>query len=1084
MNTSDAFINALNRLNKKQREAVDSIYGPLMVIAGPGTGKTQLLSIRVGNILRNTDVEPSNILCLTFTEAGREEMYERLENLIGRPSSDVNVYTYHSFGSDLIRNYPEYFSDMTSSNLVEDVNKINIIKKIIDGLSYKNKFKNIEDDNLDSLISTISDLKKALITPEKLNKIAEENLAFIESKKELLKELTPELSRVTNKSVPFFTQLLDENYEDDESLKALFNSSLIDGIEHFKETKKTSLLTAFKGDFLTLNRDKFYEVESIKTNQKLLDLNEIYTKYLVITKGKKLHDFDDIIINVVNALRNNQEFRYALQEKYQYILLDEYQDSNEAQAEIVKLLSDHPIHEGRPNVMAVGDDDQAIYAFQGAKHFHMLDFVKQYNDVKVVVLDQNYRSNQNIIDLSQVVSNKISSRLTTEIGLDKTFKSNNQNQGNIQRLVFNSPIEEETYLINLFKNKKNVALLGTKHQTLQKYAYIFDSEGINVSYERRENVLEDKLVEIVLLNLGIVHALSKNNQHRAGELIPKLLNEEYLAIDFREIIEISHNKKGNLIDRLYNQPNTKELSNFLSKLSVDATTLSFDHIIDKIIGLSAVQINSKELTNKFHEFYLKEDANLVSLLSKLVVIREKFEQFIMPEKLERNIDNFIAYIDAAKINNVVLASNEKINNNKDIKLMTAYSSKGREFDSVIIPNFTDNVWGKLKKGKPNMIGLPINLKFIRNASDSADDKLRLLYVALTRAKNELILTSSLSDGFNSPLKPVTFLDEAEKKVDVSDELTISTVLSPHFSEEPITAEEIKVPRKVVIEDWQSGYRLYENKTEVEEILKDSIKSLRLSPSAFINFIDIERSSPRHFLERHILKYPEPENTSMFYGTLIHSALEFVQKELNTTGSIPSYDQIINVVKNDLDKKILTETEKESLLHKSEDLIKHYLENYVSEFRVGDLSEVSLYEDKIEIDGVKMSGKIDRISINKDNKVIRIFDYKTGTPFDTWADKRKSHINKYQLYFYKLLLNNSRKYKDYEIKIGTIDFVESTDQTHTLDLEFNPEEEAKIRKLIVIVWEHIMNLNFPDVSMYKESIAGINQFEKDLLSGKI
>jgi len=161
-----------------------------------------------------------------------------------------------------------------------------------------------------------------------------------------------------------------------------------------------------------------------------------------------------------------------------------------------------------------------------------------------------------------------------------------------------------------------------------------------------------------------------------------------------------------------------------------------------------------------------------------------------------------------------------------------------------------------------------------------------------------------------------------------------------------------------------------------------------------------------------------------------------------------------------------------------------LEYYVSEFRVWDLSEVSLYEDKIEIDGVKMSGKIDRISINKDNKVIRIFDYKTGTPFDTWADKRKSHINKYQLYFYKLLLNNSRKYKDYEIKIGTIDFVESTDQTHTLDLEFNPEEEAKIRKLIVIVWEHIMNLNFPDVSMYKESIAGINQFEKDLLSGKI
>jgi DNA helicase-2/ATP-dependent DNA helicase PcrA len=138
---SKTFNTSKANLNKKQREAVDTIEGPMLVIAGPGTGKTQLLSIRVGNILNQTDVDPSNILCLTFTDAAREEMYDRLNVLIGPSSSNVNIYTYHSLGSELIKSYPEYFENIINSNLVEEVNKINIIRKIQSGLSYKNKYK-------------------------------------------------------------------------------------------------------------------------------------------------------------------------------------------------------------------------------------------------------------------------------------------------------------------------------------------------------------------------------------------------------------------------------------------------------------------------------------------------------------------------------------------------------------------------------------------------------------------------------------------------------------------------------------------------------------------------------------------------------------------------------------------------------------------------------------------------------------------------------------------------------------------------------------------------------------------------------
>ena len=236
---SKTFNTSKANLNKKQREAVDTIEGPMLVIAGPGTGKTQLLSIRVGNILNQTDVDPSNILCLTFTDAAREEMYDRLNVLIGPSSSNVNIYTYHSLGSELIKNYPEYFENIINSNLVEEVNKINIIRKIQSGLSYKNKYK--QEHYLVHLISTISDLKRALISPEELISKAKDNIKFIEEKSKDVHKISNQKSRVSVKNAILFNQLVDEDVSDDASLKSMFNLSLVDSIKFFEETKKIIL---------------------------------------------------------------------------------------------------------------------------------------------------------------------------------------------------------------------------------------------------------------------------------------------------------------------------------------------------------------------------------------------------------------------------------------------------------------------------------------------------------------------------------------------------------------------------------------------------------------------------------------------------------------------------------------------------------------------------------------------------------------------------------------------------------------------------------------------------------------------------
>ena len=1075
---SKTFNTSKANLNKKQREAVDTIEGPMLVIAGPGTGKTQLLSIRVGNILNQTDVDPSNILCLTFTDAAREEMYDRLNVLIGPSSSNVNIYTYHSLGSELIKSYPEYFENIINSNLVEEVNKINIIRKIQSGLSYKNKYK--QEHYLVHLISTISDLKRALISPEELISKAKDNIKFIEEKSKDVLKISNQISRVSVKNAILFNQLLDEDVSDDASLKSMFNLSLVDSIKFFEETKKTKLITEFKNTYLEKNNKNDFVVSSLETNQKLLDLAEIYKKYINTFSEKRLHDFDDIISYTVSALKDNPEFRYTLQEKYQFILLDEYQDTNEAQAQIVKLLSDHPLHEGKPNVMAVGDDDQAIYAFQGAKHFHMLDFVKSYEDVKVVVLNENYRSTQKIIDVSNHVANKIESRLSKELDIDKNFESRNIISAKVERLIFESPKEEQAYLMDNIKNMGEVAILSPKHDYLQKLAYLLSQEGIDVNYEKKENLLEDELVKIVLLNLSVINAIATNNKSKSGELLPILLNQEYLNIDFKDILEISFDKQGDWINRLAEHKSTSNLSITLSKLAVDSLSLTFDHIIDKLIGLEPIE-NDNNLDNKFHEYYLKDDSKLVSLLSKLVTIRNSYNQFLIPEKLTNNLASFIEYIETLTNNNIVINSVDEVTTKSKIKLMTAFSSKGREFDTVYIPSFTDEFWGSKARGRNSFISLPINLKYIRHTSNTQDDKLRLLYVAMTRAKNNLILTSSISNEFNKKLNGVNYLDE---KIEKDKESAESLLFSPLFNEHSIEPLKIKLSRKFIIDDWQSAYKEFINRTDINDILRNRISNFKLSPSALNNFIDVKNAGPKSFLEHYILKYPSPDNLNMIFGNIIHDSLDFIQKKLNEYKSIPTFDEIEKRINYNIENLNLIENDKKYLSEKAEDLFKYYIENYISDFKVGNLSEVPLSQDNIVINGAKLTGKIDKITIDQDSNTLNIYDYKTGKSYDKWSKEAKLHLNMNQLYFYKILLNSSKQFSKYDVGFAALDFVESRDKDHLLKTSFKPEKEEHIRKLIKAVWNHIENLNFPDISKYPTTVAGIEQFEEDLINGAI
>ncbi len=330
------FDEAYNNLNDKQREAVDSIEGPVLVVAGPGTGKTQILTLRIANILRQTDAAPDSILALTFTDAGVAAMRERLHRYIGVLAYQVGIYTFHSFASSLIKTYPEYYERIIGGRLITDLEKITLLEELLNEPGINNlRPVNKPDFFIKPIRGVIQDLKK--------DNYRSADLA------EILKVQAADLEEMPQ-------------YHEKGKYKG-------------KE----------RGDY---TKAKKY----LERNYELL---QIYRGYELALQERNLHDYEDLIMQTVTALETSEEFRLQVQERYQYLLADEHQDVNGAQNRILELLADY--HES-PNIFVVGDEKQAIYRFQGASLDNFLFFRERYQGTKEIHLESNYRSGPEILD--------------------------------------------------------------------------------------------------------------------------------------------------------------------------------------------------------------------------------------------------------------------------------------------------------------------------------------------------------------------------------------------------------------------------------------------------------------------------------------------------------------------------------------------------------------------------------------------------------------------------------------------------------------------------------------------------------------
>lgn len=1115
----ETYEEALKGLNSAQRQAVETIEGPLLVIAGPGTGKTQLLGVRVAHILHETDTLPQNVLCLTFTENGAENMRERLTRFMGQNAYDVNISTYHAFGGDLIQRFPEAFAETRLQNPADELTRRQILRHIVDSLPYDNPLKQLRH-HLGDLVTTISEVKRALLTADSLRAIAQENTAFIVSANQDIRELFDgftSMPRSTARALPLFEQVLLalQRHLPDTPAQSQFGTlgeiattSLAQAIEEASATNKTGPLTAWKNKWLAKNDDNAFVFDGLLETRRIEALARVFDAYQAALAENGWYDFDDMIIRAIEVLEKRPDLRYSLQEQYLYILLDEFQDTNAAQLRLVQLLSDNPINEGRPNVMAVGDDDQAIYAFQGAQYSNMLDFYTMYRDVKVVTLTENYRSTSPILTTADNIASQIEARLKTRFkDSNRPLQAvNTKQKTTLERREFLSDVAQYDWIAREIKQlidsgvpPREIAVLAPKHRQLQPLLPYVATLKIPIRYEKRENILEAPVVRQLLTMSELVMALNSNDQDTADALWPQVLSFDFWQIPLDQLWQLSW--------QIADAPKSDHLTwskallassescfqipaQIMLHLAGRVATETCEQVLDYLIGTDAIQIKNTDehlsIRSPLRKFYAGPEAQtkqpelFYDTISHLTVLRAKLRDYQGIHTDTISLQALLDFVHMYEEAEERLLNTSPYNQQADaVQLMTVFKAKGLEFSYVFLPCCQDDVWGSSSRGNANKLTLPANLAPIRHAGATDDERLRILFVAVTRAKRGLYFTSFARTYTGKDTRHLKYLDEQEQ----ADGSFASMVFAEGY--QTVVSSDHQAPTLASLElNWRQRHVDSQHLVKLKSLLADRIQKYQLSPTHVTTFIDLEYGGPEQFFFNTILRFPQAPTLDSQFGQAIHETLEWVQHQVTNTGQLPAIKETTNYFAATIKRTQLIEAQQALLIERGSAALTTYLAQRGQIFTPKDRAEHTFKNEGVFVGKAHLNGIVDRLEVNDANRTITVVDYKTGRSSSRWTSDTRLHKYKLQLYCYKLLIEGSRSFKGYTVTKGRIEFVEPNQEgkIYTLELTFDHEELNRVRKLLEVIWQRVQQLDFPNVDEYDKSISGIRRFEDDLLGG--
>ena len=1082
------------KLNVAQKEAVDTLEGPVMVIAGPGTGKTELLSMRAANILKKTDTLPENILCLTFTESGASAMRQRLASIIGPAAYKIAIHTFHSFGTEIMNQNAQFFYHGANFRAADELSSYELLHTIFDELEYDNPLTskmNGEYTYIKDTLSTISELKKSGLTSDELLKILDANDAVLDTVEPKLSPIFA--TRLSKLTTPQLVELIDDirasggdvSFPGVVSLATLLADSLASATSEAIEINSTKPITKWRNQWMKKDESGAFVLKSRALATKLRAISFVYFQYLARMQQAQLFDFDDMILRVVHAMEVFAELRFNLQEKYQYIMVDEFQDTNLAQMRILHNLAANDANEGRPNIMVVGDDDQAIYSFQGADVGNINGFLHEFPATKLITLTDNYRSSETILTHARSIITIGGNRLENYIAsLNKTLTARNEPAGSTVELrEFSSILQERSQLVESISKQieagvspDSIAVLARRHHEIIALLPYFAQANIPVNYERRDNILELETIRLCQLVAKILVSIFEKRHTDADSLLPQLLAHPafgFAAVDIWKLSIKAQQNHTSWMELMSVTPPFTSLHEWLITQSQALAYTPLEYMLDEIIG--NVQSRDSYTSPLMQYFFSPEklseapDSYLVHL-DALHTIRSKLRDYHPDETptLQSFLEFIQLHLDAGAP--ITSTRSETLKQTNAISLMTAHKSKGLEFDHVYIIGAVDSSWGERVRSKTRLISFPENLP-LAPAGDTFDERLRLFFVASTRAKTHLTISYSLAEENGKPLLPASFLvGERWQKTEIPNSASL---------QQNIKASEASWYQPLVSPILP----------ELHSVLAPLLEKYKLSATHLCAFLDVSRGGPQGFLIERLLRFPSAMSPSAAYGSAIHATLHQAHSHLSATGKQRPFEDILHDFERHLQNCHLPEKESHEYLQKGSDVLSKYLEAKYNSFTPTQKTELNFAGQSAMLGKAHLTGTLDLVDFVDDTIVIT--DYKTGRPSRSWNgrtdyEKIKLHRYKQQLMFYCLLTMQSRSYGKFRIEKAVLQFVEATPKGEIIGLEasFSREDLEEFAKLIQTVWQHITSLTLPDTSHYEPTYKGILAFENDLLNNSL
>jgi len=955
-NYSDAF----TKLNENQKRAVIQTEGPLMVLAGPGTGKTEVLTLRIAHILKERGMDARNILCLTYSNAGVNAMRKRLKEVIGSMAEKVNICTYHSFSNGLLSSHAPGI--IQGKTLVADAQRYMIIENlIVKHLSPSNpsEIKPASGEKLTNLQKIFSFFKQDGVTKDEFSEYTE---------------------RCLNNLLPFEKEY---NLKKGKGLNK-DGRELKDRILHFS--------------------DKIFPM---------------YIDYCEELEKRNLIEFEDMLIEAILLLQSNTNLLMGLQEQYQYILVDEFQDTNKKQIALLDLLASSAMV---PNLFVVGDDDQCIYRFQGASAFNFNWMRNKFpKQIEIIHLDTNYRSTQVLLQEAYGLISPNSGR--------QPEKQHPLIAGNQDYLL----IAADLPILRSYENAEQEAC-AIARSIVAELTSGKSAKDIAVLVRRRYDL---EPVKKWLLRLNIPWQM---NQSWYDLLETHYGKTMFHLLMFLRIYPISANDAaGFFLQFMQTKENTNELVKAYLKSRKDKQydlyswlkknehgITWFDEIKDIIEVLLKSQNSalSDELITKIERAIfcgsgMTPDEKERKVFCEFVKSFEKtYNQKTMPSLAELLWYHYQYSIP------IRVGNDEDGHIGNAVILSTIHGTKGMQYDSVYLMACHNGNWeGRSHQGDVRVPDL-LN-RFISPEADSLDDMRKLIYVACTRAKTRLQVSLHRLSPSGKPR-------------------TITKLLESFGNPSKVKLEEI--PDFEFPEMDQDTYVIHGD-PELMELIREKVNSFEMSPTS----VNTWEQCQNQFFFTQVLKLSSIAAEAPTFGTVVHNVM---QKYVEEFKGQKDAELIKRLVDQEINQKrhLFHSTHVEKYRNYGKWLLTQYIELCPINRRPEHIEEEFRTALK---NGVKIKGKLDRVEIG--TNFVKVVDYKTGRYKETLKpfESEKQPGTKYwrQAMMYSILIQDN--FKD----AGEVKFEFHYPEIKKIVFPFNGENNEPFKDWLKMIWDCTQRVEF-------------------------